>query len=300
MPPLRNTTFVSQPASQISQVKPRDPFAVLGISFILISLLMSGVAYGAGYLLEDQGNKIEREIINMKGQFPDSRKLAEMLNFYGKVTSINQVLRQHTYTTNILNTLSYNMDPLVHFRRFDLSYKDATGYQLSLTGVTRNYDAVVRQVDLLKKEIEGKEQADGSKLTSVFTSLEVKSISADQNNNVNFDLVLGVTPTIRDTFYTSNQPPISPAVFNTNPIINDNNVNPNTPSPSDDSSQGSVPNDLFMFVPSQDTNVIPDTTIDTTTENQNNNQTPAEQDVNEVDTNQYNTPPVADVPMTYE
>lgn len=299
MPPLRNTTFVSQPASQIPQVKPRDPFAVLGISFILISLLMSGAAYGAGYILENQGNTIEQEIKGMKGQFPDSQKLREMLNFYGKVTSINQVLRQHTYTTNILNTISYNMDPLVHFRRFDLSYKDATGYQLSLTGVTRNYDAVVRQVDLLKKEIAGKEQADGTKSTSVFTSLEVKSISADQNNNVNFDLVLGVTPTLRDTVYPSAQASINPSGSNANPATLPS-TGSDSSSTSGDGSQGSIPGDLFRFTPPQGTNVTPGTTTDTTTQNQDNSQTPTESSTNGVDTNQDNTAPVADTPMTYE
>lgn len=199
MPPIRNTNFIAQANNKVSDnLDPRDPFTILGISFIIISIVASLASYGMGKLFETQGDAIRDQIKALESKLT-SLPLPEMLDFYSKTNSINTALKNHVYITSVFSVLSNAVEKNVYFKKFDFSSRDAGGYDLNITGVSPDYESIVRQLDVINAD----------KYKKVFKFAELKSITTDQYGNITFDIKITTNPTIREDYINTDGPVIN-------------------------------------------------------------------------------------------
>jgi hypothetical protein len=202
MPPIRNTeTFVKENITNNQAVaEVSSPVRVLAYIFLAASVIVSAVLYGVNYLLVAQNQKIQTEISIIEADLT-TVPLNEMLTFYNKIESINNLLRNHTYPSSILSVLSELVEEDTYFKSFSLNTRDKNEYTLALSAVALDKTAIVRQVDNLKDDT----------YKNIIKSVDLKNITSDRFGNVTYDLNLMVNARIKPELERNfNLPPNSP------------------------------------------------------------------------------------------
>lgn len=178
MPPIRNTGFIPKDTEEAT---PQDPFFILGIIFVVISIVVSIASYAAGMYYESDNESLKSNIKSVTSNF-NEKTIVEMLNFYTKTVAVNGVLKQHTYPNSIFYTLESAVEDTVYFKKFSFTNREEKGYEVSLTGVAPNYKSVARQMDILK----------GDQYKSMFSNIDLKTVNSEQYGNLSFDITFGV------------------------------------------------------------------------------------------------------------
>ncbi len=188
MPPIRNISFVPKQTEQAKvEAVPSDPITALGFISLAVAIVFSLVGFGVTYYLESKNielrNNIQSIEINLKNV-----PLDEMLSFYSKTQNINSVLKEHVYVSTIFSILENATEKDVYFKKFDLSFREGAGYELSISGISPDTRSMVRQIDTLKD----------IKYLQVFKSVELKNISKDKFENITFDVKINLNATIKN------------------------------------------------------------------------------------------------------
>ncbi len=186
MPPLRTTTFVAKPANTVLEAKPVDPFFILGCVFVGASLLFTLSAYGYGLITESNTAKIQGEIQNIE---QDLKKypLQDMLDFNTKMTTVQTLLRNHTFPETIFAALSSGVEKNVYYNSFSLTYSPGVGHTLVLSAIAPDYASVARQIDALKNTAYG----------SLFKNVEMVSLGDSQFGGKLVDVRITVAGSLR-------------------------------------------------------------------------------------------------------
>lgn len=218
MPPLRTTTFVAKPASTVLEAKPVDPFFILGCVFVGASLLFTLSVYGYGLLTESNTTKIQGEIQNIE---QDLKKypLQDMLNFNTKITTVQTLLRNHTFPETIFAALGSGVEKNVYYNSFNLTYSPGVGHTLVLSAIAPDYAAVARQIDALKNTAYGQ----------LFKNVEMTSLGDDQFGNKLVDVRITVAGSLRKLDLPTTVKSVNGTVDNL-PVIKTAPANIGTPS----------------------------------------------------------------------
>ena len=191
MPPIRNVSFIPQQTEQAKvEAVPSDPLTALGFISLTTAIIFSLVGFGVTYYLEGKNielrNNIQSIEINLK-----NAPLDEMLSFYSKTQNINSVLKEHVYLSTIFSILENATEKDIYFKKFDLSFREGAGYELSISGISPDTRSMVRQIDTLKN----------IKYLQVFKSVELKNISKDKFENITFDVKINLNATIKNNAF---------------------------------------------------------------------------------------------------
>ena len=188
MPPIRNVSFVpTQTDPNKVEVEPSDPLTALGIIFFAVAVIFSIVGFGVTYYLEGKNTDLRNNIQAVEANLKNV-PLDEMLSFYSKTQNINSVLKEHVYVTTVLSLLENAVESNVYFKKFEFSFREGAGYDLSISGIAPDTRSVVRQIDALKDQ----------KYAKVFKTVELKNVTKDKFENITFDIKIVVIPTIKN------------------------------------------------------------------------------------------------------
>lgn len=188
MPPIRNVSFVpTQTDPNKVEVEPSDPLTALGIIFFAVAVIFSLVGFGVTYYLEGKNTDLRNNIQAVEANLKNV-PLDEMLSFYSKTQNINSVLKEHVYVTTVLSLLENAVESNVYFKKFEFSFREGAGYDLSISGIAPDTRSVVRQIDALKDQ----------KYAKVFKIVELKNVTKDKFENITFDIKIVVIPTIKN------------------------------------------------------------------------------------------------------
>jgi hypothetical protein len=188
MPPIRNVSFVpTQTDPNKVEAEPSDPLTALGIIFFAVAVIFSLVGFGVTYYLEGKNTDLRNNIQAVEANLKNV-PLDEMLSFYSKTQNINSVLKEHVYVTTVLSLLENAVESNVYFKKFEFSFREGAGYDLSISGIAPDTRSVVRQIDVLKDQ----------KYAKVFKTVELKNVTKDKLENITFDIKIVVIPTIKN------------------------------------------------------------------------------------------------------
>jgi hypothetical protein len=171
----------------VPDIRPIDPFFILGCVFVGVSILCSAVAYGYGAYLESDSVKLKAEsqlIEQDLKQYP----LQDMLEFNNKVVRVQKLLKNHTFPETILAALGAGVEPNVYYNSFNLIYTPGVGHTLALSAIAPDYASVARQMDTLKNK---------TAYGTLFNSVEMTSLGKDQDGNKLFDIRINVVGSLR-------------------------------------------------------------------------------------------------------
>ena len=214
MPPIRqNNTFLNTGQENRQDLNPANPFKTLGVIFLIVSVLLSVTSYLVLSFTESKNVKIENNIKSIETSLTNV-PLSEMLVFYNKIRSINSVLKSHYYVTTHLATLSDAVESSTYFKNYNFTVKEKGDSEITFSGVTTNESNVVRQIDLFKSD----------KYSKFIKSLELKSVSKDQFDNILFDLKLTIDSTVKPDYIISENLRVNTPVKN---IIQTNSTSTN-------------------------------------------------------------------------
>lgn len=216
MPPLRTTTFVAKPVNTIVEVKPVDPFFILGCVFLGASVLFSTVAYGYGLYLESGITKTQGKIQVIEKEL-EQYPLEKMLAFNTKVTTVQTLLRNHTFPETIFAALGSGVEKNVFYNSFNLTYTPGVGHNITLSAIAPDYASVARQMDSLKNTAYG----------SLFKSVEMVSLGKDQYGNKLFDIKISVLGSLRKFDTPTSLQTIGTQTNNLPSIVSATNTNSN-------------------------------------------------------------------------
>lgn len=188
MPPIRNVSFVPQQTDPTKvEAVPSDPLTALGFISLTTAIIFSLVGFGVTYYLEGKNIELRNSIQSIEMNLKNV-PLDEMLSFYSKTQNINSVLKEHVYVTTIFSILENATEKDIYFKKFDLSFREGAGYELSISGIAPDTRSMVRQIDTLKN----------IKYLQVFKSVELKNISKDKFENITFDIKINLNATIKN------------------------------------------------------------------------------------------------------
>ena len=197
MPPTRpnnflNTASTSNPSNVPGNnfdLNQADPFRTLGIIFLIVSIFLSGISYGVLYYFKSSNLKIENSIKSAEASLSNV-PLENMLAFSNKIKSINLALKNHNYITTQLNTLSDVVEKDTYFKNFSFSTKENGDGEISLSAITQDESNIVRQMDRFRSE----------KYRDFIKTVELKSISKDNLDNISFEIKLIINSTVKPDY----------------------------------------------------------------------------------------------------
>ncbi len=188
MPPIRNISFIPKETDPTKvEAVPSDPLTALGFISLGIAVIFSLIGFGVTYYLEGKNIELRNNIQSIEMNLKNV-PLDEMLAFYSKTQNINSVLKEHVYITTIFSVLENATEKDIYFKKFDLSFREGAGYELSISGISPDTRSMVRQIDTLKN----------IKYLQVFKSVELKNISKDKFENITFDIKINLNATIKN------------------------------------------------------------------------------------------------------
>jgi hypothetical protein len=181
MPPFRETSFTQNQDSVLDKrTEPRDPFLILGLVFMGISIFISIISYGYNFYLSDKNTKDKQKIESLNASL-SAYPLKDMLDTYNKVINIDLYTKSRNYISSVLYTLETVTEKNVYFKKFVLS-ETKDGYYIEMEGVAPDYKSIVRQMDGLKDP----------RYSKVFNTVTLDTIIRDGSGNLTFAVKIKV------------------------------------------------------------------------------------------------------------
>lgn len=121
------------------------PWKIFVFSIILFGLVLFiylGIIWGYQPYLKAQEQSLDKKINEIGGQISQQDR-ENFINFYSQLINLQGLLNRHIKGSNIYNFLEKNTEQGVYYEGANLS---ATEHNISLTGVARSYDNLVKQL----------------------------------------------------------------------------------------------------------------------------------------------------------
>ncbi|MDQ5923877.1 MAG: hypothetical protein QG614_160 [Patescibacteria group bacterium] len=190
MPPLRQNNNLNFGAKiSTPDIDTGNPFRVLGVIFLIISIIFSVTSYVLLTYIKNKNTGIENNIRAIEAEIT-TMPLDEMLTFYNKTLILNNLLDKHYYITTQLNTLSSAVVNNVYFKDMSfLSKSNETGEVTVLASAIDEMD-IVRQIDLLKDQ----------KYSKFIKSVDLVSMKKDTKGTIEFTIKININPKIKPDY----------------------------------------------------------------------------------------------------
>lgn len=192
MPPFKESSFTQNTEDSIvKKIDPKDPFMILGIMFLVISIFTSGISYGYNYYLQTNNNKA-RDEINAINDSLAKYPLQQMLSYYSRIKTIESIVKEKSHLTTIFYVIESTTQKNIYFRSFNILKPDTIidknnkDFTINLIGVSPDYSSIVRQIDSMKED----------KYSKVFKSVEFKKVEQSGGGSLVFHVDIKVDPKI--------------------------------------------------------------------------------------------------------
>ncbi len=122
---------------------PTNIFSVIAGVIFVIALLVSGGLFTYGKILNSQIKEVQVKILDARGAY-EPEKIKELIDIDKKISSSNDLLRNHVAVSEVLSLLENLTLKKMRFTSFEYA-KNNNKPTVSITGDIQTYNALARQ-----------------------------------------------------------------------------------------------------------------------------------------------------------
>ncbi|MDQ5969402.1 MAG: hypothetical protein QG579_559 [Patescibacteria group bacterium] len=122
---------------------PTNIFSVIAGAIFVIALLISGGLFAYSKILDGQIKEVQVKILDARGAY-EPEKIKELIDIDKKITSSNDLLRNHVAVSEVLSLLENLTLKKMRFTSFEYT-KNNNKPTVSITGDIQTYNALARQ-----------------------------------------------------------------------------------------------------------------------------------------------------------